>query len=103
MIHNIKAAYAGAGEGDDRGDLVSTLIITAGFAIAAILFVNWISTAVTNKAADTAACIEGSNTYKASPDGETKVCESTNHGASNSFTKDRGYQSRYGSRGSVIM
>ena len=97
MIHNIKAAYAGAGESDDGGDLVSTLIITAGFAIAAILFVNWISTAVTNKAADTAACVEGSNTYKASPAGEEKVCESpTNHGTSNSFTNDHGYLSRYG-------
>ena len=96
MIHNIKAAYAGAGESDDRGDLVSTLIITAGFAIAAILFVNWISTAVTNKAADTAQCIEGSNTYKSSPDGETKVCESAYHSYTNSFTNDRGYTSRYG-------
>ena len=93
MIHNIKAAYASAGESDDRGDLVSTLIITAGFAIAAILFVNWISTAVTNKAADSAACIEGSNTYAAASSEET--CKSSDHSKTNSFTKDSGYQSRY--------
>lgn len=97
MIHNIKAAYAGMGEGDDRGDLVSTLIITAGFAIAAILFVNWISTAVINKAADSAQCIESSNTYGQKTDTAEKACTDANHSKDNSFKKDNGYTSRYGS------
>lgn len=93
MIKNIKAVYAGELDGADRGEMVSTLIITAGFAIAAILFVNWVSTAMTNKSADVAQCIEGSSTYASTTTANS--CENADHSKNNSFKNDKGYQGRY--------
>lgn len=78
----------------DRGDLVQTLIITAGFAIAALTLVNWFSTAILNKAADAATCIEGSNTYKASDSAD--ICANTDHAKDNSFKNDSAYKGRFG-------
>ena len=44
-------------EGKDRGDLVQMIIIVAGFAIAAIAIVGWITTALYGVGADSARCL----------------------------------------------
>ena len=96
FINNIKESFAADAVTEidrDRGDLVQTLILTAGFAIAALTLVNWFSTAILNKAADTATCIEGSNTYKSSNSAE--ICKNTDHSKDNSFKKDGAYKGRF--------
>lgn len=95
FINNIRAAFTkNANDTDlDRGDLVQTIIITAGFAVAGFLLVNWISTAILNKGADIAACIEGSNTYNAND--AAKNCQSQNHAKTKSFKNDTGYKGRF--------
>ena len=91
FISNIKGAYvASVEENQDRGSLVETLILVAGFALAAILVVTWISTAVINKGADIAACVEGANVMT----GTTTAC--TSPPAHDSYTKNSTYTSRYG-------
>lgn len=98
FISNIKASFATDAAVDaerDRGDLVQTLLLVAGFAVATLLAVNWLSTSLLNKAADAASCIEGSNTYKSDKGGDN--CESVNHAEDNSFTEDKGYSGRFGS------
>ena len=44
-------------EDKDRGDLVQMIIIVAGFAIAAIAIVGWITTALFGVGADSAKCL----------------------------------------------
>ena len=101
FISNIKNAFSiqtSDLEWKDRGGLVDELILIAGFAIAAILFVNWMSTAILNKTADTASCIEGSNAYTSSSSGSETNCKSQDHSKTNSYTNDSGYKSRFGSK-----
>lgn len=94
FMQNIKAAYAAdAREEMDRGDIVQTILLIAGFAIVTILAVNWIGTAILNKGADVAQCVEGANSYNAQASGTN--CETANHAANNSFKNDSGYKGRY--------
>lgn len=94
FIHNLKSVYEADAEMTDRGDIVQTILLIAGFAIVTILAVNWIGTAILNKGADVAECIEGSNTYNSQSSSDT--CKKTNHAKKNSFKKDSGYKGRYG-------
>lgn len=99
FISNIKNAFvAEADENKDRGTLVETVIIVAGFALVALLLVQWIGTAILNKGADIAQCIEGVNLYEGSND-SAENCADANHGATNSFKDDDGYTNRYGGNG----
>lgn len=95
MLNSIKANLdARRNDGDlDRADLVQTVLLIAGFAIVAILIVTWIGTAIANKGADAATCIEGSNTYSDAEVSAT-ACD-TQHASSNSFTTGTGYKNRY--------
>lgn len=65
FISNVKAAFDTSADEKDRdsGELVSTIITTAGFAVMGLLAVNWLSTAVLSKAADVGTCLEKSDTY----------------------------------------
>lgn len=98
FLNNIKTAFNSDVESteSDRGDIVQTILIIAGFAVVVILVVNWIGSAITNKGADIAACIEGANTYNSASSAEN--CAEQNHASigDNSFTKDSGYTGRYG-------
>lgn len=79
----------------DSGDLVQTVLLVAGFAIAAILVVTWLSAAILNKGADAANCIEKSNTYNngASTTSQAECNKQT--ADTQSFKNDEGYKSRY--------
>lgn len=57
----------------DSGDLVQTVIIVAGFAVAAIMAVAAISGAINAKGAAAANCISGSSSYNTS--GSAKNCK----------------------------
>lgn len=97
FMSNIKTAYAADADVNlDRGDIVQTILLIAGFAIVTILAVNWIGTAILNKGADVAVCIESLDTYAS---GESTAdggeCEEADHAADNSFTNDAGYEARY--------
>lgn len=100
FINNVRTAFASdaPSENADRGQLVEMVLIIAGFAIVAILAVNWIGTAILNKGVDVSSCIEGSNTYNSgNKDGVTaasKAC-STNTAKTKSFKNDAGYKTRY--------
>lgn len=59
FIKNIKGAFAA--EASDRGDLVQTVLIIAGFAVVAILVVTWIGNAIAGQAANVASCIANAN------------------------------------------
>ena len=98
MVNDFKARLAARrhdGEAD-RGDLVQTVLLIAGFAIAAILVVTWVSTAILNKGADAANCIEASNTYSGSSSESQAECDKKTSDT-DSFKNDEGYESRYGS------
>lgn len=96
FISNIKASFATDAAVDaerDRGDLVQTLLLVAGFAVATLLAVNWLSTALLNKAADSASCIQGSNTYNTAEASEN--CQSVDHASKKDFKDDAGYKGRF--------
>lgn len=96
FIANIKETFGEVTEDKrDSGDLVSTIIIIAGMAVAAILAINWLSTAVINSAADVAECIEGSSSGFISGDEARDNCEGADHASDNSFKEDTGYTGRY--------
>jgi hypothetical protein len=61
FMENIKSVFTSEiTEDSDRGDLVQTIIITAGFAVAGFLMINWIATAVLDKGHDVSECVENS-------------------------------------------
>jgi len=66
FVKNIKTAFASdaavANEAD-RGDLVQTVLITAGFAVAAILVIAWISSTLAAKGSEIADCIGASGNF----------------------------------------
>lgn len=96
FINNVKASFASTEVSNDRADLVQTVLLIAGFAVAALILVNWLSTAILNKAADAAECIEGSNTYGGSATESATKCKAANHSKGDgSFKKDDSYTGRY--------
>jgi hypothetical protein len=92
FINNIKAAFDTTADDRtrDSGELVSTIIMIAGFAIMSLLAINWLSTAVLNKAADVGKCIEGSNNYATS----TMTAASCKGSTQTSFTANADYTAR---------
>lgn len=60
FINNIQGAFA-SDENTDRGTLVETVLLIAGFAIVAILVVTWIGGAIAGQAANVAGCIASAN------------------------------------------
>lgn len=95
FIENIKSSYGSDAEEMDRGDLIQTVLITALFVAATIAVGTWLITAISNKGADVASCIEGSNTYSA---GETSEnCEEADgsHASTDSFKNENSYKDRY--------
>lgn len=98
FIKNIRAVFKSQPNeiNADSGALVENVIITAGFAIAALFFVNWVTTALINKAAETAECIEGSNVHTAGD--SAKICKEakSKYSDKNSFKKDETYKGRFG-------
>lgn len=95
FISNVKAAFNTSADEKtrDSGELVSTIIMIAGFAIMSLLAVNWLSTAVLNKAADTGTCIESSNAYSDKSTTAGADCVKGN-GGMKSFKTDKGYIGR---------
>lgn len=98
FISNAKAAFDTSADekSRDSGELVSTIITTAGFAVMGLLAVNWLSTAVLSKAADVGTCIEKSNTYSKTATTTTNTNCQTGSGGVTSFKTDTtsGYAGR---------
>lgn len=98
FISNVQAAFDNSADEKDRdsGELVSTIITTAGFAVMGLLAVNWLSTAVLSKAADVGTCIEKSNSYSKTTTTATNTSCQTGSGGVTSFKTDTtsGYAGR---------
>lgn len=96
FMSNVNAAFgtAGSTESRDSGEIVSLVLTIAGFAVIAILAVNWLGTAVLSKAADAAMCIEKSGSYSNTAASQAKKNCETGAGATKSFTTDDGYKQR---------
>lgn len=95
FLTNIKKGYSSETEELDSADIVQTVLLIAGFAIVVILVVGWIGTAIINKGADVAECIEGSSTFKKGDKGYEN-CVKVDHAKKNSFKKDNTYKGRFG-------
>lgn len=80
FINNIKGAFA-SDEAADRGSLVETVLLIAGFAVVAILVVTWIGNAIAGQAANVATCIAGSNSGTVNATAST--CSSDTQGVKN--------------------
>ena len=100
FAENVRGAFADAPyDGDeDQADTVETIIIIAGFAVAALAAVGWITTALQNKAADVADCVQGSQAYGSQAANSNKTACSSSHSsnAANSWSNDAAAQSRFG-------
>lgn len=82
FINNIKGAFA-SDEAADRGSLVETVLIIAGFAVVAILVVTWIGNAIAGQAANVSACIANANASNISSTNSTCT---NNNGLSNTIS-----------------
>lgn len=96
FVNNIKAAFDSSADvrTRDSGELVSTIIMIAGFAIMSLLAVNWLSTAVLSKAADVSKCIEGANTSSTAAVTAAKAACQNDAGGLKSFEVDTSYTGR---------
>ncbi len=81
FISNIKSAFA-SDENADRGSLVETVLIIAGFAVVAILVVTWIGGAIAGQASNVSKCIAGANGANVTASQDTCT---NNNGVSNSI------------------
>lgn len=70
FINNIKGAFA-SDEAADRGSLVETVLLIAGFAVVAILVVTWIGNAIAGQAANVSSCIANANASNAASTNST--------------------------------
>lgn len=101
FLNNIKSVFtAPESTIEDRGEMSSTLILTALFAVAATAIGAWMFTAFMNAGADVARCIEGSGAFSAS---STENCKKKHKDGkdgsqtdSKSFTKSSDYTTQYG-------
>lgn len=73
FTNNIKEAFGASSDEQDRGALVETVLLIAGFAVIAILVVTWIGQAIAGQAADIASCIGDANTFAV--DSSIEACE----------------------------
>jgi hypothetical protein len=83
FINNIKGAFA-SDEAADRGSLVETVLLIAGFAVVAILVVTWIGNAIAGQAANVSSCIANANASNASSTNTT--CTSDTYGVKSSVS-----------------
>lgn len=81
FINNIKGAFA-SDEAADRGSLVETVLLIAGFAVVAILVVTWIGNAIAGQAANVSSCIANANASTVSTTNAT--CTSDTYKVGNS-------------------
>lgn len=98
FINNMRSAFAAEVDttNKDRGDLVQTVIIVAGFALAGFLLVNFLSTAILNKGVDIARCIENSNGTQTDA-ANLDACKGGHaQDGDNSFEKSDGFKNRFG-------
>lgn len=56
---------------DDKGDLVQTIIIIAGFAVAAVVIIGALSSTLLNKGQAAAECISGGTTFTSGTEART--------------------------------
>ena len=86
-------------EDRDRGDLVQMVIIVAGFAIAAIAIVGWITTALYGVGADTAKCV--TNYGQGLMQNRDTACYNEYHSwrSDCAIRGDEAYRSRFDDRG----
>lgn len=93
--NNIREAFASeSNESSDRAAITVEMVLTiAGLAIVAIALVAWLGTAILNKGADVATCIEEANTYVSSAKSE-KACKNGDT-TNKSFTEEQSYKDRY--------
>ncbi len=91
FINNIQGAFASS-EASDRGSLVETVLIIAGFAVVAILVVTWIGNAIAGQAANVSSCIANANGSSASSLNSTCTADTYNvqNNVSNTVNSQKG-------------
>lgn len=65
---------------DDKGDLVQTIIIIAGFAVAAVVIIGALSSTLMNKGQAAAECISGATSFTTGTDAKDN-CETADTAA----------------------
>lgn len=96
FIGNIRSTFAQSFEesSDDKGTVIETVMLTAGFVVLALVVVGWLSDSLTNKAKDIASCVEGSKTsINNDADGN---CEDQDAAETSSFKNDDSFKKRFG-------
>lgn len=71
---------------DDKGDLVQTIIIIAGFAVAAVVIIGALSTTLLNKGEAAAKCISNSSTFQSGTKAKEDCLEADKDAKSKSNT-----------------
>lgn len=78
----------------DRGDLVQTVLITAGFAVAAILVIAWISSTVAAKGSQISDCVGGAGNF-ASANASADACADNEKGKTAADKNAEAYGERF--------
>ena len=95
FIKNIKDAFSASSDEQDRGTLVETVLLIAGFAVVAILVVTWIGNAIAGQAADVANCISSANSYTSGSAAQT-ACSATTNSTKVKATNSAAATTRFG-------
>lgn len=97
FVKNIKETFgtdAAVAVEADRGDLVQTVLITAGFAVAAILVIAWISSTVAAKGSEISDCIGGAGNFEGKANVE--ACENNTKASGAATDNGAEFTKRFG-------
>lgn len=94
---NISDVFGVEPEEEKAGvELVETILMIGAFAVATVAMASWLVTAILNKAADTADCIEGSAVYaEGAGQKASEHCQKQDRSKEHSFKNDKAYKDRF--------
>lgn len=98
FIKNIKNVFMQKVENShiDSGDLVQTVLITAGFAVTAVLLIAWYGSSIAAQGVKTANCVSG-GTVESTYIDAVGNCDDNTQPEEIAEQNDEDYQNRFGS------
>ena len=99
FFNNLKTVFANTEKGsthEDTGDLVQTVLITAGFAVTAVLVIAWYASSITAQGARMSDCISGGGSIDNSHTNAVENCDNNKLAEKAAEENDKEYQKRFG-------
>lgn len=99
FLKNIKIVFKSikeSNENEDTADLVQTVLITAGFAVTAVLIIAWYGSTIAAQGARMSDCLSGGGAIDSSHIESVENCDDNSLPEKAAEINDEEYQKRFG-------